>query len=352
MGGSWRMENEWEQARASARAEARERACERARVRVLECILAKGFKHPQTRLEVDRTVANPECKDILHSFEPDRRQQLACDLWHHFTRNSESPTIKLEYARLLAFIAPITRLPSELLHYILLITIEKADQSPLTLMLVSRHWYNMVNGLWASLDLGTRTPKETIMNQNQLSMDVRIDTESDKESSNSSEGAYEALLLATSGADRWRTLTIHSIPNENGPIGDIKRSRLNQCFTTPMLRLETFKVLGRCEQSPLLERLSEAFSATKRNQFDLVQVHCPIAVELLAQPRYAAVFRSIRVLDIEAKGGNDVVDLLPHLVQIEDFRASHLRLPNYPLDRPLPFVHALRHLRLKAVSIQ
>jgi hypothetical protein len=119
-----------------------------------------------------------------------------------------------------------------------------------------------------------------------------------------------------------------------------------------MLRLETFKIFAKCDQSPLLERLLQAVAATTQNQLDIVQVHCPAAVELLSHPRHAALFRSIRMLDVEAKGGNSLADLLPHLVQIEDFRASHLRLPTYPLERLLPFVHTIRHLQLKAVSIQ
>jgi hypothetical protein len=207
---------------------------------------------------------------------------------------------------------------------------------------------------WGPLELRTSTTKDAILrrlNRNPLSLEVRVDTESDKESS-SSLGAYEGLRLATSSASRWRTLTIDSFPDDNVSIGDIQRYRLNQCFTLPMLHLETFKIFARCDKSPLLERLLQAVAATTREQLDLVQVHCPVAVELLSYPRHAALFRSIRLLDVEAKGGNSLVDLLPHLAQIEDFRASHLRLPTYPLERLLPFVHTIRHLRLKAVSIQ
>jgi hypothetical protein len=326
----------------------------RARRRILECILAEGFNLRRTYLSIDAVLADPAYQNILYSLEPDRRYQLACRLWRHFTKNDQSPMGWHEYARLLPLIAPITRLPIELLRHILLIAIDEGTQSPQTLMAICRRWSNVMSGTWGSLELRTSTTKKAIrrrLNRSPLSLGVRVATESDRESS-TSPGAYEGLLLATSSASRWRSLTIDSLPNDNVSIGDIQRSRLDQCFNIPMLRLETFKFFARCDQSPLLERLLQAVAATTRDQLDLVQVHCPAAVELLSHPRHAALFRSIRTLDVEAKGGNSPVDLLPHLVQIEDFRASYLRLPTYPLERLLPFVHTIRRLRLKAVSIQ
>jgi hypothetical protein len=78
-----------------------------------------------------------------------------------------------------------------------------------------------------------------------------------------------------------------------------------------MLRLKTFKIFGRYDQSPLLGRLLQAVTAMTRKQLDVVQVHCPAAVELLSHPRHAVLFRSIRLLDVEAQGDNTLVDLLP-----------------------------------------
>jgi hypothetical protein len=331
----------------------REQDLERERMRRLEFILAERLNPRETRLSL-AVLADPAYKNILYSLEPDRRHQLTCKLWRHCTQNDQSPMIRREYERLLPIIAPMTRLPFELLRYILLIAIDDGTQSPLALMAICRRWSNVMSGIWGSLELRTSTPQDAILrrlNRNPLSLEVRVNTESDKESSSSS-GAYEGLLLATSSASQWRTLTIGSLPNDNASIGDIQRSRLNQCFTLPMLHLETFKIFARCDQSPLLERLLQAVAATTRQQLDLVQVHCSAALELLSHPHHAPLFRSIRLLDVDAQGGNSLVDLLPHLVQIEDFRASHLRLPTYPLERPLLFVHTIRHLQLRAVSIQ
>ena len=69
-------------------------------------------------------------------------------------------------------------------------------------------------------------------------------------------------------------------------------------------------------------------------------------------PRYSPIFRSVKVLVLDISGTHDPVDLLPHLHRLETFTASHLSLPTYGHDSNLPFVNTLRHLRLRAVSIQ
>jgi hypothetical protein len=58
------------------------------------------------------------------------------------------------------------------------------------------------------------------------------------------------------------------------------------------------------------------------------------------------------VLSLDTPGLRNPVDLLPHLHQLETLTASHLPLPVYHDDVNLPFVHTLRHLTLRAVSIQ
>jgi hypothetical protein len=294
-----------ERGRAQERDRDHKQERERERMRVFECILAEGLNPGQTHLNIT-ALTDPAYKNVLFSLEPDRRHQLACKLWRHCTRNDQSPMIRCEYARLLPFIAPITCLPFELLQHILLIATNEGTQSPLALMTICRRWSNVMSGIWGSLELRTSTTKDAILrrlNRNQLYLEVRVDTESDKESSSSS-SAYEGLRLATASASRWRTLSIDSFPNDNVSVGDIQHSCLNQCFTLPMLHLETFKMFARCDQSPLLERLLQAVAATTRKQLDLLQVHCSAAVELLSHPRHADLFRSIRLLVRFLPGGN------------------------------------------------
>ena len=82
-----------------------------------------------------------------------------------------------------------------------------------------------------------------------------------------------------------------------------------------------------------------------------VEIHSPNVISFLA-PTYFSIFNSIKVLSLDALGLHNPVDLLPHLHQLEELTASRLRLPIYPNDVNLPFVHTLRHLTLRAVSIQ
>ena len=69
-------------------------------------------------------------------------------------------------------------------------------------------------------------------------------------------------------------------------------------------------------------------------------------------PDYLSVFHSIKVLTLDTPGIPNQVDLLPHLPHLESFTASHLPLPIYHNHVDLPFVHTLRHLTLRTVSIQ
>jgi len=64
------------------------------------------------------------------------------------------------------------------------------------------------------------------------------------------------------------------------------------------------------------------------------------------------MFHSIKVLSLDTLGLHNPVDILPYLHQLEALTASHLSLPIYHNDVNLPFVHTLRHLSLRAVSIQ
>jgi hypothetical protein len=67
---------------------------------------------------------------------------------------------------------------------------------------------------------------------------------------------------------------------------------------------------------------------------------------------YPSIFHFVTALSLDTPGLRDPVDLLPHLHQLETLTASHLPLPVYHNDVDLPFVHTLRHLSLRAVSIQ
>ena len=140
----WQAQAQWEvlgRARAlmQARAEARARAEAEAEAQSLAVVT------------FGEVLSDSELIDIIYSIEPDLRHGLARVLWH-----------QSRYWWLIQIITPITHLPPELPHQILLILVINASDSPLVLMRVSKHWYTIVTGIWASLKLGTATPRDVV----------------------------------------------------------------------------------------------------------------------------------------------------------------------------------------------
>jgi hypothetical protein len=289
-------------------------------------------------------LADPELMDIIHSINTHYRQELARDLW---------PTCH-KYSWFIHIIAPITRLPPELLQQILLIIIDNANDSPLLLMRVSKLWYTIVTGIWAPLKLGTTTPKNAItkkLERNPRLLDVLVDTEIDRGHFTPSEGAFQAIFAAIEAVSRWRTFVVETFPAQADLPEHLVNRGFQRCSNPVMSRLRTFKIKCPCEMSPLLERLLRILVTTASEDLAAVEINSPSVVSFLA-PTYPSIFHSVKVLSLDTPGLPNPVDLLPHLHQLETLAASHLSFPIYHNDVNIPCVHTLRHLKLRAVSIQ
>ena len=286
-------------------------------------------------------------RDILSSLH---RYGVANALWHDC-----SPETRDEYSCLTHFIAPITRLPIELLHQIFLIIIEDTRGSPLALMLVCKQWQIIVTSIWASLNLGTTTPIDAVkskLERGQSLLDIVVDTDSDRGDFTPSDSAFEAIFAVIEATPRWRSLVIESFPaRADLPEDLIVNHRLQQSSNATMSRFTTFKIKSACETSPLLDGLLRVLGTTVGSELTTVEINSGNVISLLA-PLYPPLFHSVKVLSLSTRGIHDPVDLLPHLHQLEAFTASYLPLPVYHGHVDLPFVHTLRHLRLKSVSIQ
>ena len=352
-------------ARAEARAaeEAESRAWEWARARMVAHALAYGQPLVQARMMAlspsaadegqtkaraeahtvtyDELLADSKLMNIIYSIEPDFRLSLARDL----------PSI---YWWFIQIIAPITRLPPELLQQILLIIIDDTNDSPLVLMRVSKLWYTIVTGIWASLKLGTTTPKDVVikkLERNQWLLDVLVDTDIDRGLSTPSKGAYEAIFAAIESTPRWRTFVVESCPAQTDLPVDLVDRGLQQSPDPAMGRVRILKIKYPCEMSPLLERLLRILGTTASEELTTVEINSPSVISFLG-PTYPSLFHSIKELSLDTPGLPNPVDILPHLRQLEALTASHLSFPIYHDDVNLPFVHTLRHLTLRAVSIQ
>ena len=281
--------------------------------------------------------------DIIYSIEPKDRHSLARDHW------GES-----ERWWFIQIIAPITRLPQELLQHIVLIIIDDASPSPLALMQVSKLWYTIVTGIWGSLKLGTTTPRDAVTRQlerSQRFLNVVIDTDIDRGDFTPSEGPYQAILAAIQAAPRWRSLVVETFPAQTDLPEHLMNRGVQQCLNVVMSCLVTFKIKCPCEMSPLLQHLLLLLGTATSGELTAVEINSPSVISFLA-PTYPSIFHSVKVLRLDTPRLPNPVDLLPHLYQLESLTASHLSLPIYPNDVDRPFIHTLRHLSLRAVSIQ
>jgi hypothetical protein len=264
------------------------------------------------------------------------------------------PRYRQDCSRLIQIITPIARLPPELHHQILLIVVDYSNNSPLALMRVSRYWYTIVTGIWAPIKLGTTTPKDVVRRRlgwNQWPLDVVVDTEIDRGQVTPSEDSYQAIFTAISATSRWRTLEIDTFPAPADLPEDLINRGLQQCFDPVMSHLRTLIIKCPCEMSPLLDRLLRILGNTASRELTTVTINSPIVISFLV-PTYSSIFRSVTVLSLDTPGLPNPVDLLPHLHRLEALTASHLPLPVYDDDDDFPFAHTLRHLTLRAVSIQ
>src|SRR5258706_5315980 len=326
-------------ARVEARAEALARAL--AQAQALTRALAHAEAYTVTYGEV---LADSKLMDIIYSIKPNHRHDLTCDLWRH----------SKQHWWLIQIMVPITRLPQELLHQILLIVIDNASGSPLALMRVCKPWYTIVTGIWASLKLGTTTPRDAVttkLERNQWLLDVWIDTEIDRGDFTPSEGAYQAIFAAIQAAPRWRSLVVETFPAQTDLPEHLVNNGLQQCSDVVMSRLRSFKIKCPCEPSSLLQHLLRNLGTAAGGELTTVEIHSSSVISFLAST-YPSIFHSVKVLCLDIPRLPHPVDLLPHLHHLEALTASHLSFPIYRNDIDIPFVHTLRHLSLRAVSIQ
>ena len=326
-------------------AQALELARVRARARAWALVArARGYAKAETHMfTYSEVLADSKLVDIIYSIKPEHHHRLARYLWHYS-----------EYWWLIQIIVPITRLPQDLLQQILIIVIDNARHLPFVLMRVSKHWHSIVTGIWASLKLGTTTPSDAVtrnLERNQWLLDVVIDTEFDRGDFTPSEGAYQAILVAIQAASRWRSLVVETFPAQTDLPEDLANSGLQQCSDVVMSRLRSFKIKIPCEMSSLLQHLLRILGTATSGELTIVEINSPSVISFLA-PTYPSIFHSVKVLCLDTPRLPNPVDLLPHLHRLEAFTASHLSLPIYLNDIDIPFVRTLRHLTLRAVSIQ
>ena len=186
---------------------------------------------------------------------------------------------------------------------------------------------------------------------NQWLLDIVVDTDSGRGHLTSSNSDFRAIFAVIEASSRWRSLVVKSFPGQADLSEDLVNHHLQRCCNGAMSRFKTFKIMSACETSPLLNGLLHILGITAGSELTTMEINSANVISFLA-PAYSSIFNFLRILSLDTPGLPNPVDLLPYLHQLETFTASHISFIIYHDDVNLPFVHTLRHLRLKAVSIQ
>ena len=256
-----------------------------------------------------------------------------------------------QYNQIRDFLAPIYRLPPEILAEIFSIDLE-GRQSPIRLMLVCQHWCKVVESMaskWESLKVGTWTSPARVERSLKRAwwLNVVIHTDEDIERRKSGDEAYIALALAAASASRWKQLTIESLPRD-----EVAHPVPSFAGLSPIRELNYLKTDSQAESSPLLTQLLENIGSAAVGSFTTMKTTSLYTIQLLLQPTYVQSLHFLTTLHVAVRKTGDSVDLLPHLSRLEVLHIINVSLPSYADHLNLPLTSTLRQLCLKAVSVQ
>ena len=270
--------------------------------------------------------------------------------------------LEKENSKSQSFLAPIRRLPIELLTEILAIAIESHGQNRFDMMRVCRSWRATVLSMariWSQMTIRPLTSREqaefVVERTRQVPLELSIDLESiypPYRVLREGEAPYGGLAYAMKTMSRWRSLTIKIFPSEEdivaatgGGIADLMAAR-------PLEKLETFKIPGLCESNASLDQLLDHVATTSTSRLKHVELASPNVIWFLADRKYRVFFSHLTHLKVDVREMRDPADILPYFENLQDLEAYRLHLPMYPLDVDLPIVRTLRRMSTKIVSVQ
>ena len=261
-------------------------------------------------------------------------------------------TLEQQHYNLQCRVTPTLRLPAEIMTEIFHIALD-VGQLRTGLMQVCRRWCKIIEGMasvWSSLDLGAGTTPERV--QFLLSragthpLAVKIDI---NEATSTAGGLHSSLSMAGDKASQWQTLAITSFSQDepdaqsNHPLTSVR--------LRPMRQLRHLNITGPV-LSPLLQLLLQNVATTAAGTLVSMEIHSLPTIQYLLQPVHVSIYSSLTTFTAKVPQMSPPIDLLPHFKQLEVLDLTNLHLSTIIDGTPLPLSHALRHLRLNAVSIQ
>jgi len=266
--------------------------------------------------------------------------------------------LEQENLHALSLLAPIRRLPPEMLSEIFMVAIMEYGCSPLHLTHVCRSWRLVLlatSRIWSKIKVGTSTSSEKVEclleRTGRSALDVEIDTEPD-EMVHTSEPCvyYPALTILAGTSGRWRNLTICSFPTQEKLL-ELEALGTSLTFNGPLVSLESFRMTRPCEMNTALGNLIDHSRKVEKSKLTILELSSAPALYRFAETSFN-VFHFLRIFKVDFAEMNDPLDLLPHFQCLEDMHIHRLHLPLYSHTVHLPLTRTLKRLYLKSTSVQ
>ncbi len=266
-----------------------------------------------------------------------------------------------ENSKVASFLAPIRRLPVEMLAEIFTTSIACHAHSRLELMRACRSWRAMVLTMpcirsdirlctWTKADKIDFILERTGVNP----LDVEVDTSVEmlKMVDTTAFSQYAGLELAAKTAKRWRSLTVKAFPNQLDIDAHSTPEKPAFVFSGPMDDLQSFKIKTICEDSAVFNQLIDVVGNSSHHKLTDMELSSPNSIYMLSQPQFASVFRRLVTFKVDVREMRTEVDILAQFEHLETLEAHRLRLPHYHTDVDLPLVRTLKWMKIKTVSVQ
>jgi hypothetical protein len=261
-----------------------------------------------------------------------------------------------------SFLAPIRRLPTELLAEIFVIAITCHGQKPFDMIRVCRTWRATIFGMariWSRLTLRPSTTQEYVEfiaeRTKQVSLEVEISSNKTSHLSHSSreeEKPYIGMALALKTMSRWRAVDVVAFPGEADFIRAAEKGESAMDFVRPLEKLEVFKITGLCEMSAPFSQFLDTVTKTSTEKLTHVEIASPNVIWFLSSPCYRPFFSRLRRFKVDVREMKEPADILPYFENLEELEAYRLHLPAYPHDMDLPIVRTLKRMNIKIVPVQ
>ena len=261
-----------------------------------------------------------------------------------------------------SFLAPIRRLPTELLAEIFVIAITCHGQNRYNIIRVCRSWRVTILGMariWSHLTLRPSTAEEyvelVVERTKQVPLEVEIDSSGVVRPFYGSMGEkkpYKGMNLALKTMPRWRALTVAAFPGEADVIGVADESGPAMSFFRPLEKLEVLKISGSCELKGPFNQFLDNVIKTSTEKLTHVEFSTPDIIWFLSSPCYRPFFSRLRHFKVDVREMRDPANILPYFENLEVLEAYRLHLPTYPRDMDLPMVRTLKRMNIKIVSVQ